>query len=164
MYSPDCASLHPGYLGASTPRLLHTLSRVLGESADGSDANGTTVVDDLAVVGQAAGSREGDFAAQAAFGADRLAQGLGKLRLALFRLADQPQLIQAAGFGDFKARFDDVRKSADDIGHLLGVDEHAAHLCGLVGAPHPALQPDIGAPAWRAARHDCGKIARREAD
>ncbi len=36
-----------------------------------------------------------------------------------------------------------------DVGNLLGMDEHAAHLCRLVGAAKPPLDPVVG-PAARA--------------
>jgi hypothetical protein len=38
-----------------------------------------------------------------------------------------------------------------DLGNLLGTDEHALDLGGLVGAAHSAIDSHIGAPAWAGA-------------
>src|SRR5271168_3294901 len=47
---------------------------------------------------------------------------------------------------------------------LLGPDEHALDLGGLVGAAHPALDAHVGAPARARARQRRGEIAKREPD
>src|SRR6476620_166354 len=51
-----------------------------------------------------------------------------------------------------------------DLGYLLGTDEHALDLGGLVGAAKSALDSHIGAPAWAGALQCCSEVAEREPD
>ena len=51
-----------------------------------------------------------------------------------------------------------------DLGDLLGAHEHALDLRGLVGAAHPALDAQIGAPAGACARQHRGEVAKRQPD
>ncbi|MCY1367648.1 hypothetical protein D9M69_545920 [compost metagenome] len=53
--------------------------------------------------------------------------------------------------------------AARHVGHLRRMHEHAAHLGGLVGAAHPALDAGVGAPAGRETGHDGRQVARAEA-
>lgn len=46
-----------------------------------------------------------------------------------------------------------------DLGNLVGPDEYALDLGGLVCAAHPALEAHIGAPAGRPAGQRRGEVA-----
>src|ERR1700681_5012259 len=49
-----------------------------------------------------------------------------------------------------------------DLCDLLGPHEHALDLGGLVGAPHPALDAHVAAPAGAVAGEGGGEIPKRE--
>ena len=51
-----------------------------------------------------------------------------------------------------------------DLGHLLRAHEHALDLRGLIGAAHPALDAQVGAPARARAGQRRREVAEREAD
>ncbi len=53
---------------------------------------------------------------------------------------------------------------ADDRGDLRRMHEHALHLRRLVGAAHPALDPQVGAAAGTRAGQHGGEVAGAEAD
>ena len=54
--------------------------------------------------------------------------------------------------------------AARQVGKLLRMDEHALDLGRLVGAPHPAPEPDVGAPAGGASGQQRRQVAGGEAD
>ena len=56
------------------------------------------------------------------------------------------------------------RVTLDDLADLQRVDEHAAHLCRLIGAAEPAFDPLVGAAARARFGEQRGKITRRKTD
>ena len=65
---------------------------------------------------------------------------------------------------DDEPRLADLRMPRDDRRDLRRMHEHSLHLGRLVGAPHPALDAQVGAAAGARARQHRGQIAGAEAD
>jgi hypothetical protein len=123
------------------------------------------VLYDLAVIGQAAGQKHLHVPAQLRHVANGLAnagvQAFGR-RARGFNLECHAVVGHRAGHD--QARLHDVGKSLDDFGDLARVHEHAAHLGGLVGAPHPALDARVGAARWGRAGQHGRQVAGAKAD
>src|SRR3989338_2252865 len=105
------------------------------------------VVDHLAVVGQGTRLGELDLAADLADRADRAFHRLPEVWGRLRRLDLQGHDIGLIHPVDDETQATEAGMLPGDLGNLLRIDEHAAHLGALVGTPHPALDPHVGAPA-----------------
>src|SRR5213596_4258361 len=104
------------------------------------------VLDRPAVVRQLAGLSERDFAAQLGDVADAVFYRLResrRRRAAHFAL--QGHAVGSARIIHDEARLQDLLVPPCDFGDLRWLHEHSLYLGGLVGAAHPAADPNIGA-------------------
>src|SRR5947207_4543224 len=120
------------------------------------------VLDDLAVIRQTAFRNPHDFGAELCNSLCRF----GDSPHAFGRLAHldvQTHLIRAHRPLDDQPCPDDRFVPPDDFGDLLRMHKHAAHLCCLIGAAHPALDAVIGPAARAGAGQQRREIAGRKA-
>src|SRR5471032_2587982 len=108
------------------------------------------IIDHLAILRQAAHRHQLDVAAQFGQLADSSDNGVYlAIVLRVFDFAMQSHFIVGHAPRYHQPRFSDLWMAARDFMYLRRVHEHGAHLGGLVGTPHPALDTRIRASARR---------------
>src|SRR5690606_21070719 len=122
------------------------------------------VLDDDAVVRQAARRDDLDLASPLGRVANGAGDPVGEAIMLALDLAAQGHAVVGHRPGDDEAGAGHFREATDDLVHLPGLHEHAAHLRRLVGPTEPAADAHVGAPAGRNAGQDRGKVARAESD
>src|SRR5829696_9703132 len=122
------------------------------------------VGDDLAVVRQASRNDEIDGALELGEilqrRPDRRLEGVGRRG----SLGRERHRVGFGLAGHDKPQALELGMAPPDLGHLLGAYEHALDLRGLIGAAHPALDAQVGAPARARAGERRREVAEREAD